>query len=199
MGSELEIKLRLSGEEQLRQVLDWEALAPLRVGEPCRFEMRTSYFDTQNRDFSARHWTVRRRMENGRSVFCVKTPREDPRSLLRGEWEVEAQTPDEALPRLAALGAPEALPELAKNGLVTVCGAAFLRRAQLLQTEGTRFELAADAGELFRGSARQPFFELELELKDGDPEAMFAFGRRLAVQFGLQPEKKSKFARARSL
>lgn len=200
MGSELEIKLRLEDKAQLERVLAWEALAPLRVGEPYSLKMETTYFDTPAQGFSSRRWTVRRRLENGRSVFCVKTPREDPASLLRGEWEVEADDASEALRQLAAAGAPAELPLLAKDGLTAVCGARFLRRAQLLQLEdGTRCELAADEGLLFRGEAAQPLCELELELKGGNPASLFRFGALLAETFSLTPEKRSKFARARAL
>lgn len=200
MGSELEIKLHLDDEAQLLQVLAWEKLPALRQGEPYTLEMETTYYDTVLRDFSSRTWTVRRRLENGCSVICVKTPREDPTSLLRGEWEVEAPSLPEGLPQLVERGAPAELPALAAHGLIETCGARFVRRAQLLRLSGqTLCELAADAGVLLRGDRCAPFFEVELELKQGDGAELFVFGQELASRFGLHPESKSKFSRARAL
>lgn len=201
MGKELELKYHLEDEQQLEAVLSWQLLGVLRVGAPYTFEMETTYFDTKEALFSARHWTVRRRMENGRSVFCVKTPRDDPaHPLLRGEWEAEASSFAEAVPQLVALGAPAELTGLAPETLVTVCGATFTRRAQLLRlSKDTTCELACDQGVLRGGKKAQPFFEAELELKSGSEQELYAFGQMLAVCFGLSAEPKSKYARARAL
>ena len=199
MGTELELKLHLDGAQQLEAVLCWPKLDTIRVGAPYELRMETSYFDTVGGDFSARRWTVRRRLENGVSVICVKTPREKG-ALLRGEWETEADSLTDALPTLLEQGAPEELASLVTQELVKVCGARFLRRAQLLEPEpGVRLELAADAGVLLGGGRELPFYELELEHKAGDAEGLFRFGRTLAAEFGLSPEPKSKFARARRL
>lgn len=201
MGKELELKYRLEDEKQLNAVLSWQMLAVLRVGEPYAFEMETTYFDTEDSLFSARKWTVRRRMENGRSVFCVKTPcGKAAGGKLRNEWEAEADSAAEAFPKLAALGAPEELAALSADALIPLCGARFTRRAMLLRlSKQTTCELACDAGVLRGGSSEQPFCELELELKSGDEKELYAFSQMLAVCFGLSPEPKSKFARARAL
>ena len=201
MGTELELKYRLDDAAQLESVLSWQMLAVLRVGEPYTIRMETTYFDTPDGLFSARHRTVRRRMENGRSVFCVKTPCEGSAGgKLRREWEVEANSFSEAAPRLAALGAPAELAMLPEDALIPVCGAQFTRQAQLLRlSKDTLCELACDAGELLGAKQTQPFFELELELKEGREADLQAFGQMLAVCFGLSVEPKSKFARARAL
>lgn len=201
MGKELEVKYRVPDAETLEAVLAWAMLPVLRVGEPCTLEMETTYFDTQDGLFSARMWTVRRRMENGHSIFCVKTPRDDPEHpLLRGEWEAEAASFGEALPLLLAEGAPPALSEVDPASLVSVCGAKFTRRAQLLRLSGkTSCELACDLGTLRGGTREAPLCELELELKSGDEQELYAFAQMLAVCFRLEREPKSKFARARAL
>ena len=201
MGTELELKLRLEDETQLEAVLGWELLSMLRIGSPYELKMQTTYFDTKDRRFSENHWTVRRRMENGQSVFCVKTPRENPsQTLLRGEWEAKAESAAEAFPLLVRDGAPSALLEIPEADLVPVCGARFLRRAQLLQlSRQTICELACDAGELLGGEQTQPFYELELELKEGSEAELYRFCQLLLSRFPLQVEPRSKFARARAL
>ena len=207
MGTELEIKLHLKEEAELRRVLAWPVLDTLREGAPYEIRMRTSYYDTPDGDFGRLRWTVRRRFENGRSIICVKTPKPaagteqtSPNELARGEWEVEAPSLGAGIPLLIADGAPAELAAYAELDPVELCGAEFLRRAQLLRlADGTLFELAADAGTLFRGEKRLPFCVLELELKAGSADAMLEFGAALQAQFGLREEKQSKFARARSL
>ena len=59
--------------------------------------------------------------------------------------------------------------------------------------------MALDQGELLGGSRREPLCEVEVELKTGSMEACDRFARELAVQFGLQPEPRSKFSRALAL
>ncbi len=201
MGTELELKYRVTDERQMAEIADWQMLALLRVGQPYTLEMETTYFDTADRDFSARHWTVRKRMENGRPVFCVKTPAQDAaHPLLRGEWEVEAERAAEALPQLVSAGAPAELAGFTDEDLIPVCGARFTRSAQRLRLSKTSScELALDRGTLFGGGREQPLLELELELKEGEERELTAFAQLLAVRFGLEREEKSKFARARSL
>lgn len=72
--------------------------------------MRTTYYDTEDGFLEKRRWMLRLRTEDGRSVVTMKTPGE---GHTRGEWEVESEYLDEALSKLAALGAPQELASLA--------------------------------------------------------------------------------------
>ena len=60
-------------------------------------------------------------------------------------------------------------------------------------------ELALDRGVLLGGGREVALCEVEVELKDGQPEAAVAFAQELAEKFGLRPEQKSKFRRALAL
>ena len=60
-------------------------------------------------------------------------------------------------------------------------------------------EIALDEGVLLGGGKELPLCELEVELKEGSREAMDAFAAQIAEIYGLQPERKSKFARAIAL
>jgi inorganic triphosphatase YgiF len=59
--------------------------------------------------------------------------------------------------------------------------------------------LALDSGVLIGGGRETPLCEVELELKEGNQEAMVLYARILAAKFGLVPERKSKFRRALEL
>lgn len=189
MGIEYERKYKATP-----QALD-RLLASLgQTGRQIRME--TTYYDTPDGDFSARHWTVRRRMENEKSVCTFKFP---VAGLGRGEFEVECPCLEDALKELCKLSGKEELVALASAGLVPVCGARFTRTAVDMTVGTTRIELALDQGVLLGGGREIPLWEVEAELKAGDPKDVDQFGAYLQTAYGIEPETLSKFARARAL
>ena len=199
MGTELEWKYAVPAPALLDEILAWEEVQSRMAEEPRRYHMQSEYYDTPDRSLSRRRITLRRRLENETAVFCVKAPLRGAADLrLRGEWETEAEDLAAALPRLAALGAPELLTEASL--LHVLCHADFLRRALLLRfDDGSRAELALDLGTLSGWTRSLPLCEMELELKSGEPAAARAFAEALAARFSLPPEPMSKFARASAL
>ena len=157
--------------------------------------MDTTYYDTPSGALSSRHYTLRQRLENDKSVCALKTPAGD----ARNEWETENASIEEAIPQLIALGAPAELQELAKEGLIPICGAKFTRLAKTLTLTHCTVELALDNGILTGGGKEISLCEVEVELKAGSEAAATDFAHEFAAQFGLLPEKKSKFKRALSL
>ena len=188
MGTEFELKYRADA-AQCRAVL---AAFP---GDWITMTMETTYYDTPAGDLAAKRCTLRRRMENGKSVCTLKTPGEQG---ARGEWEAECDDILSSLPMLCKLGVPADLfPH--PQALIPVCGARFTRLCRILAPEGCVVELAVDEGILLGGGREIPLCEIEVELKSGTPESVRAFARELAGKFGLREEKKSKFRRALDL
>ena len=160
-------------------------------------EMETRYYDTAGGALAARRWTLRLRRENGAAVACLKTPAD---GRARHEWEAPCAGPEALADALTAAGAPAELADLlAGRTLTEVCGAAFTRRALAVDTGGGRAELALDRGQLTGGGRTEPLCELELEYKSGDVAAAEALAEALRLRYGLTPEPRSKFVRARSL
>lgn len=159
-------------------------------------EMLTAYYDTPEGALGQRRWTLRRRLENGRSVCTVKTPLADG---SRGEWEVECEEITAALPKLCKLGAPKELLDLTAPGVAEVCSARFTRLAATLEVSGCILELALDQGYLSGGGRELPFAEVEVELKDGSEIVAVAFAENLMKEFGLTSEPASKAQRAMAL
>ena len=188
MGREFELKYRCSAE-------DFEALKAAYAGYNT-IEMETTYYDTFDAKLNNRHWTLRRRFENGVSVCTLKTP--DPTGG-RSEWEVEASGIITAIPMLCRMGAPMELMALTVSGLQEVCGAKFTRLALQLDVPGAKVELALDKGKLFGGNREMALQEVEVELKDGADNAAIAFAKGLEEKYNLIPEKRSKYKRALSL
>lgn len=189
MGVEYERKYRATPEslEQLKKAFSQSQTV---------ISMETTYYDTPGGDFSARHWTVRRRMENEKSVCTFKFPVD---GMGRGEFEVESPCLEDAVKELCKLSVKDDLATLAKAGLVPVCGARFTRTAVDMTVGNTHIELALDQGVLLGGGRQIPLCEVEAELKAGDPKDVDRFGAYLQTAFGLEPEKLSKFARAKML
>ena len=189
MGAEYELKFKAEP-DILRSVF---------TTFPARWQtiqMETTYYDTPDRDLSARRWTLRRRMESGVSVCTLKTPGQNG---ARGEWEAECDSIEAAVSELCKLSGCAELDTLCAQGLMTVCGARFTRKACLFTLLDCTVEIALDEGVLLGGGKEIPLCELEVELKDGSREAADAFAAQLPDIYGLQSEPKSKFARALAL
>lgn len=199
MGKEMEWKLAVPEAGLLDEILAWEGIRARMAEEPRFYHMRSAYYDAPDRRFSGRRITLRRRMENETSVICVKAPLPGADNrFLHGEWELEGTDLAAALPRLVELGAPEVLLEPVE--LDCLWRADFERRAVLLRFEdGSAAELALDRGALYGPTRSMPFCELELEQKEGGPAGTLALLTALRERFALEPQEKSKYARARAL
>lgn len=188
MGREFELKFRAepTQQQEIRQ----------RFGDFDTIAMETTYYDAPDHSLSDRHITLRRRMEGGKSVCTLKTPSEKGG---RGEWELECDSIEAAIPKLCKLSGWIPLAILTQNGVKEVCGAKFTRLAKTVCLPECTVEIALDLGILTGGGRELPLCEVEVELKDGSEGAAVAFARELAAEFGLQPEEKSKFRRALAL
>jgi len=189
MGIEFEIKLRATPETL-------EAIRQKTAGQETVYHMQTTYYDTPAGALSARHYTLRRRMENDLSVCTLKTPAD---GFGRQEFEVRASSIEVAIPELCKLSGLEALPGLLSDGVTAICGARFTRIAKTVTLPGCTVELALDQGVLIGGTREIPLCEVEVELKEGSREAALTYAAQLALAFGLEQERHSKFRRAQKL
>ena len=187
MGLEFELKYRATPEIQknLAKTGHWHSIS-----------METTYYDIPSKGLSQRRYTLRRRLENGTSVCTLKAPAGD---IARGEWETECGSIEAAIPELCKLGCPEDLPALTAEGLIPVCGAKFERLASTVEYAGAVLEVALDRGILFAGDKEIPLCEIEVELKEGQPEQAVAYAQAMAKEYGLVSEPGSKFKRALAL
>ena len=132
MGKETEYKLEVGDLQLLDCILCSEPVASRMQAPFIYIRMQTTYYDTEDGLLEKNRWMLRLRTENERSVVTMKTPGE---GHTRGEWEVESEYLDEALPALAKLGAPEAIGRLDAEALLPVLVPLFIsafRRADEL-------------------------------------------------------------------
>ena len=188
MGREFELKYQATP----------EIIAEIRgkFGDFTPISMETTYYDTEDFSLRKRKWTLRQRLENGRAVCTVKTPLPDG---SRGEWEVESPDLTAGAARLCAMGAPGEILDYVNQGVAPFCGARFTRLAKTIDLPGGTVELALDEGVLLGGGQELPFSEVEVELKSGVDDLARAFAEKLAAEFDLKEQPKSKLARAMAL
>lgn len=188
MGREFELKYQATPETI--------AAIQAKFGEFTPISMETTYFDTEDLSLRQRRWTLRQRLENGKSVCTVKTPLPDG---SRGEWETENADLSAGAKALCAMGAPKEILDYVNQGVTPFCGAKFTRLAKTIALPDGCVELALDEGVLLGGGQEKPFSEVEVELKSGGDDLAKAFAGALAKEFNLTEQPNSKLARAMAL
>jgi inorganic triphosphatase YgiF len=75
----------------------------------------------------------------------------------------------------------------------------FKRRIFPLSVGPSQIEMAVDSGRIESGDRQEPLSEVELELKSGEPEAVFALANRLVEALPLHIEHRTKAHRGYAL
>ncbi|MBB2714676.1 CHAD domain-containing protein (plasmid) [Rhizobium sophoriradicis] len=170
MSSETEIKLDLSHEA-------FDALIGSDLlGKPAEVVQQSSvYFDAADRRLWNNGYTLRiRKVETARTQ-TVKATGPSRALFARSEWEtpVENDEPvlDHTSPLLAEFGG--------ELKLVPLFDAVCERRLWKVEENGSRIEVAVDAGQAVSGDRLSPFLEAEIELKDGSSNDLFVFARKI--------------------
>ncbi len=188
MKQEVELKLELS--QQAAEAFEQLALLP---AESDRAQLQAVYFDTPDRQLEARGYTLRIRRSGEACVQTVKADSKDRGGALfsRAEWEMPV-TQDEPVidsrtPIAGVLGDAAEMIEPAFRVEVE-------RRTWLIAEGGADIELVLDRGWVRAGERQSPICEVELELKAGEPAALFALARRIeaAVPVRLGVAAKSE-------
>ena len=191
MGCEIELKYTPSVNFSSAQLFDHPLISKNR-GELRRIIMSTEYLDTPEGLSQKSGITLRRRCENGKSVFYAKCQKARNGAFSeRGEWSVEGEDLSAALPLLKECDAPVDV-FLGKN-FITVAKVSFSRLECDVTFGALSFILSYDEG--FFGE-KTPFSEIELELVSGNAAELIIVGEKLKEKLGLKDEPRSKYARA---
>ncbi|WP_136247413.1 CYTH domain-containing protein [Halomonas borealis] len=196
MAQEIELKLALAfpGPDALRR-------HPRLAGLSSHItRLGNTYFDTADGRLEAERMALRLRHADGRLLQTLKTSGQGSGGLsTRGEWEWEVIGPGLDLARLAELPPIRALGEGVLGRLVPCFATDFVRETWWWEGHGSTVEVALDLGEVKSDDRQVPIRELELELKDGDPGALFELADALADTLPLRPSDTSKAARGGAL
>jgi triphosphatase len=171
---ELELKLEAGGGE-----LDALAKAPLlaRAGFAAGDQVST-YFDTPQRELQAAGLSLRVRRIAARHVQTVKVEGTAAAGLFaRPEWErdvADAQPViDEEGPLTTLISAT------ALASIQPIFASEVTRTTGLLEFENSTIEIVLDRGRVVAGAREAAVNEVELELKQGSPAALFSLARAM--------------------
>lgn len=196
MPLEVETKMRVPDErmmERLREDLD---ILKLQMDEMRDIHMEAFYYDTPKDALNEKKWTLRIRREDGVSIGVFKQMRSvEDGVFIREEYSCPAETPEDAVRLLVALGAPGELCDM--GPFVERCRIEFTRTVCSLRLdEGAICEFALDEGMIYAEEKSEGLLELELELLCGPPEPMTTLAKQLEERYTLQKEHYSKYGRA---
>ena len=195
MAIERELKFRLapSALERAQRLLPFAARMRRR-------RVDSVYYDTPDLRLEAARAALRLRRDGRQWLQAFKAPQGAQSALAeRNEWEMPAPRGrvDASLfprePVRAASGLD--LVRLARS-LRPVFATRFERRSALLRLgHGLRAEACIDRGAIEAGGAREPIFELELELLEGKLAPLLRLAETLVEPLGLEIEPASKAER----
>jgi len=186
---EIELKLAVQARDLpcLRQRLE-------RLAGGDAVEVDNVYYDTADGLLRGHRMALRLRRIGRRWVQTLKNETRLGALSARGEWEVPAPRGRLELLRFP----PTPLAELLAAQPQAVLQPAFrtrFRRSLWLAADGA-IEVALDEGEIVAGKQRLPILELELELKSGAADALYALALQLAGSgreaLALRPSTASK-------
>ena len=199
MPQEFEIRFAAQPDD-LTRLARGTALNGVSAGRPKMRRLTSTYYDTPKLGFAKAGLSLRVRKTGGVYVQTVKTRSESTLADDRGEYE--SPLPSEK-PDLRFVPDPdlrERLSQIANaSKLHAVIETEIRRTTQALKTEaGDEIELAVDRGEirtLDNGRAVLPVNELELELKQGKPLALYDLARKISRKTKLTLAIESKAER----
>ncbi|MGH7030632.1 MAG: CHAD domain-containing protein [Stellaceae bacterium] len=173
------------------------ALAAMTPGAALvRRTLVSTYFDTPELALRQAGSTLRVRDEDGRFTQTLKTADPEGANLLaRGEWEdkVAGNRPDPTAPHSGSR-----LPVGVAGRLCPLFVTEITRETiEIEPSPGTRVEAAIDTGEIraITGDPVAPVSEIEIELKVGDPAALYDLALKLLETAPLRIEPRSKSER----
>jgi triphosphatase len=170
------------------------ALAQLK-GEGAVRQLDATYFDTPDHALRKAGFGLRVRDGEGGRKQTLKSASAGG-VFSRGEWEERIAGPG---PDRDALARTPAAAMLAGETLAPVFTTRVERVVRLVRVGEAVIEAALDRGELSADGRRTPVCELELELKEGQPEALFDLARQLAKRVPLRLSLISKAERGYGL
>jgi triphosphatase len=202
----VETELKLRADPQLLERL-WQS-GPLRGPEAGALrvrELENTYYDTADLRLRKRGLAFRIRRDGTRFIQTVKTGDTAASALMRrGEWEAEIPSL-EPRPDLVDDPALRAVLGLLLPGELRPVFVTRVRR-EVTRLNGTDslgrlkvIEAAFDRGEIEAAGAREPLSEIELELVEGPPAALFDLALALQDIAPTRIETRSKSVRGYAL
>lgn len=202
MAQEIEIKLLCRDEKVLKEIFFSQAVYPFLESKPMKMQMEAYYLDTSNLNLSGAGYAFRLRREGHRWVAAIKRRKAYMHGLYdRDEWEKTIPFPK---PDFEVFSDPELKKVLKSivNGrpLIILCEVLMERIcANVIFSDGTMIEVAADKGEIHSYGLLALVSEVELELKSGAKDRLVELSENLKKSYPLVEGAKSKYERGLNL
>lgn len=198
MSDPVEVELKLEYDPADRDRLVASPLLGAARSEPKR--LVATYFDTPDLQLDKAGYTLRIRKAGRRRTQTVKASSSRAAGLfVRGEWERPVKGDQPILDaRAGPLGERIDAPTLARIASVFVTDVE-RHSGPIERPGGTLIEYAIDSGEVRAGARSMPLSEIELELKQGPPQALFDLARALDEEVPLRLGVRSKSGRGYAL
>ncbi len=192
---EVELKLAITPAqlETLKVHPDFREL----LKAPKNKKIDSVYFDTG--DFALRRqgvsWRIRQSGAETQQTIKVSGHPSGAALLTRSEWEepIDGHTPNFGQTAISAIS--PALLERVRDQLAPVFETKINRSEYHLRVGDDAVTIAADNGEIVAGEKTCPVSEIELELTDGDPAALFRLARSISGVIPAAIALKSKSER----
>jgi inorganic triphosphatase YgiF len=204
MEAELKLLIDPSAAEALRR---HPLLQQGASGKPALQQLVSTYFDTPDFFLKRQRVSLRVRQADGARIQTLKGPARISAGLhVRDEWETTLQDERPDLASLRALAGHDPYwarllsdPRL-PDSLMPVFSNRINRTVWRVQPDSeTEIMLVLDQGELRHESSSLPISEIELELKSGQPSALFDIALQLQRNVPLRLGNASKAERGYGL
>lgn len=193
MSEEVELKLLVSPSNDIPM----QELPPLKAVERLTFPLINRYFDTPDHQLTNAGISLRLRYQHGEWLQTLKAKGAPQGGLhQRQEWEMPVAGEQLELALFPAGVLPEGI---AQSDLQVMFETNFNRRQWQLHRENAHVELVLDTGAAVADGRESTICEIELELKSGEPVALFEVAAELAEHIPLVPSDISKAERGFSL
>ena len=197
--TEIELKLICTDDSVWGKIMSAQSLLEIAVpGSSVCQVLDARYFDTPTYCLQKAKLAYRIRQEGEQWIATVKGGGTSKGGLHeRQEWNVVVSNDQ---PDLTVFGDTDIgkrlLEAVGSQPLEPIVITKFERRSvDVIMSDGSKIEVAADQGIIIAGSKSTPILEVELELKSGNPSALLKLGATLAKEYSLLPEPDSKFYR----
>lgn len=201
-SQEIELKLWLPSPDPSALAKRLSRTSVLARRKPSHQSLNNIYFDTPDQQLRQQQTALRLRCIDNETgpqwLQTLKTGASDPSALSRrGEWETPV--PGAKLTRKALDATPWS--DIDPDGrlfksLIPCFATVFQRTLWLVRRrDGSVVEVALDIGYMEADGRRAPICELELELKSGQPAALFDIAREIAATVAVLPASQSKAER----
>lgn len=203
---EIELKLALPTTDPATLSKRLARLPVLARRKPIHQNLHSVYYDTPEQILRHKRVALRIRRvgsdANPQWLQTLKTGSRDDSALSRrGEWEAPVPSATLALNVLQATPWSKIDPDgTVFQALAPTFSTTFERTSWTVRRRnGSVIEVALDVGVIVAGDKRAPICELELELKAGQPAALFDLARQIAATIAVLPANVSKAERGYAL